>query len=264
MTGQRLHAEHLRVGYESRVVLTDTTFAVDDPTITALIGPNGSGKSTLLRVLARLLAPQHGTVYLDGNAITTLSTRRLAQQLAMLPQNPVAPAGLRVAELIEQGRYAHVGALRMLRHQDHAAINRAIEVTRLAPFLDRTIDQLSGGERQRVWIALALAQDTGILLLDEPTTYLDIRHQLETLELIAHLNSQLGITIVMAMHDLNHAARYAHRIVALADGQTVADGPPHHVLTPDVIERVFDVTVHVLPDPTTGAPMCIPIAPRPK
>jgi iron complex transport system ATP-binding protein len=253
-----LAAERISAGYHRRTVLDDLSVGITRGTVTALVGPNGSGKSTLLKTLARLLQPHTGTVYLDGRAIARMPTATVARMLAVLPQGPTAPAGLTVAELVEQGRYPHAGPLRMLRRQDHIAISEALALTNTAQFADRPVDSLSGGERQRVWLALALAQATPILLLDEPTTFLDIGHQIEVLDLVRSLNRNHGKTIIMVLHDLNHAARYADRMIALRTGQIIADGPPVAVLTPTLVERVFGVRATVLIDPITGAPVCLP------
>jgi iron complex transport system ATP-binding protein len=259
-----LAADTLGVGYDQRRVIDSLSLSIDRGKITALVGPNGSGKSTLLKALARLLTPTTGSIYLDGKAITQLSTAAVARQLAILPQGPVAPEGLTVRELVEQGRFPHVGALRMLRRQDHDAICHALELTNMAGYAHRPLQQLSGGERQRAWIALALAQDTPVLLLDEPTTFLDIGHQLEILELVRHLNQQRGMTVVMVLHDLNQAARYAQRMVVLQQGRVVADGAPHSVLSATLLAQVFGVCATILIDPVSAAPVCLPYAPAPR
>jgi iron complex transport system ATP-binding protein len=260
LTEPALAAEALRVGYGERSVIDGLDIQIRHGSVTALVGPNGSGKSTLLKTLARLLAPSAGAVYLDGKAISRLPTAAVARELAILPQGPTAPEGLTVRELVEQGRFPHVGALRMLRVQDHEAIGAALERTGMAEFAHRPLSALSGGERQRAWIALALAQETPILLLDEPTTFLDIGHQLEVLDLVRRLNHERGMTIVLVLHDLNQAARYSDRMVALQRGQIVADGPPAQVLTPHLLERIFGVRAHIVPDPASGAPVCLPYA----
>ncbi|MDX2160430.1 MAG: ABC transporter ATP-binding protein [bacterium] len=253
-----LAAQQLGVGYLERAVIERLSLEIAHGGITALVGPNGSGKSTLLKTLARLLKPSAGTVLLDGKAIHTLSTTEIARQMAILPQGPSAPHGVTVRELVEQGRYAHVGALRMLKHQDHEAITRALELTDMTAFSHRALDSLSGGERQRAWIALTLAQDTPILLLDEPTTFLDIGHQLEVLELVEQLNRERGMTILLVLHDLNQAARYADRMIVLNGGQIRADGAPSEILTPDLLADVFGVRVNIVTDPATGTPVCLP------
>ncbi len=258
-----LRADTLQVRYGERFVIDGLGVTIERGGITALVGPNGSGKSTLLKALARLLKPSGGTVFLDGAAISRLPTAQVARTLAILPQSPVAPAGLTVSELVEQGRYPHAGALRMLRQQDYTAMAEALDLTGMTDFAHRPLDSLSGGERQRAWIALALAQDTPILLLDEPTTFLDIGHQLEVLTLVRRLNEERGLTIILVLHDLNQAARYAHRMVVLNEGQIVADGPPTAVLTADLLAQVFNVQAHILQDPVSGTPVCLPYAPVP-
>jgi iron complex transport system ATP-binding protein len=255
-----LAAEDLGVGYVERRVIDDLSLSIERGQITALVGPNGSGKSTLLKTLARLLKPAAGTVLLDGKAIHTLSTSQVAQQMAILPQGPTAPHGLTVKELVEQGRFPHVGALRMLRQQDHEAIHEALALTNMTDFAHRSLDNLSGGERQRAWIALTLAQNTPVLLLDEPTTFLDIGHQLEVLELVRHLNRERGMTIILVLHDLNQAARYADRMVVLKRGAIVSDGEPHDVLTTSLLAEVFGVHVNIIRDPASGVPVCLPYA----
>jgi iron complex transport system ATP-binding protein len=255
-----LQARSIEIGYGEGPVLESLSLEIQPGHVTALVGPNGSGKSTLLKALARLLKPRSGAVYLDGKAIARLPTAELARRLAILPQSPATPAALTVRELVEQGRYPHSGPLRMLRQQDHAAIHRALTLTRTLDFADRGLDSLSGGERQRAWIALTLAQDTSILLLDEPTTFLDIRHQLEILELVEQLNRDQGMTIVMVLHDLNQAARYAHRMLVLEQGRILADGAPVEVLTADLLETVFRVRAHIITNPESGTPLCLPYA----
>ena len=255
-----LRGEALQVGYGERPVIGELTIGIAPGTITALVGPNGSGKSTLLKALARLLQPTAGAVYLDGKAISRLPTAAIARELAILPQAPRTPEGLTVGELVEQGRFPHVGALRMLRQQDHDAIRDALALTVMAAFVHRSLETLSGGERQRAWIALALAQETPILLLDEPTTFLDIGHQLEVLGLVRRLNRDLAKTIVLVLHDLNQAARFADRMVVLNQGQVIGDGPPHQVLTPELLAQVFGVRANIITDPVSGTPVCVPYA----
>ncbi len=253
-----LTAESLSVGYGGQLVIPELSLQITLGTITALVGPNGSGKSTVLKALARLIAPRAGAVYLDGRAIASLPTREVARQLAMLPQGPVVPDELTVGELVEQGRYPHAGPLRMLREQDHAAITEALTQANMLELRQRRLDSLSGGERQRAWIALALAQATPILLLDEPTTFLDVGHQLEVLTLIQQLNRTQGKTIVLVLHDLNQAARYAERMVVLRAGRIVADGPPWEVLTASLLADVFHVQAHIISHPADGLPACLP------
>lgn len=255
LIGERLH-----VGYQDARIIDDLTVCITKGEITALVGPNGSGKSTLLKTLARLMSPQHGVVMLDGKAITSMGSSEVARQLAILPQAPSAPQTLTVRELVEQGRYPHVGALRMLRQQDDLAIREALALTDMTKFSHRHLDSLSGGERQRAWIALTLAQNTPVLLLDEPTTFLDIGHQLEVLELVKRLNQERGMTIVLVLHDLNQAARYADRMIVLNKGQIVSDGQPQDVLTTDLLAEVFGVRATIVADPHSGTPVCLPYA----
>jgi iron complex transport system ATP-binding protein len=208
--------------------------------------------------MARLLRPRRGIVYLDGKGISQYGTLEVARRLAILPQSHTSPAGLTVRELVEQGRYPHSGPLRMLTRQDHAAIERALSLTHMVALADRPVDTLSGGERQRAWIALTLAQDTPVLLLDEPTTYLDIGYQMEIMELIASLNSQHNITIVVVLHDLNQAARFARRMVVLNQGHIVADGAPVDILTPEIMARHFRINAAIYHDDVTNTPVFIP------
>ena len=253
----RLHTEALTLGYDQAAIITDLNVDIPSGLITALVGPNGCGKSTLLRGLARLLAPQRGVAYLDGKAIHQIPTRKLAQQLGILPQTPTAPEELTVRELVAQGRYPHQSWFQQWAADDEAAVNKALAITGMAKFADRPIDALSGGQRQRAWIAMTLAQETEVILLDEPTTYLDLAHQIEVLTLLERLNRQEGRTIVMVVHDLNHATRHAQHIIAMRDGQVVASGSPTDVVTPELLRQVFGVDAEVLHDPRTGVPLCI-------
>ncbi|MBD2246553.1 ABC transporter ATP-binding protein [Nostoc sp. FACHB-888] len=255
-----LEADRLQAGYGDRSIIADLSLTIEQGNITALVGPNGSGKSTLLKTLARLLSATKGAIYLNGTDIHCLSTTVVARQLAILPQAPNVPASLTVGELVEQGRFPHAGPLGMLRRQDHSAISQALSLTGMTEFAYRSLDSLSGGERQRAWIALALAQATPILLLDEPTTFLDIGHQLEVLDLLRFLNRERGMTIILVLHDLNQAARYANRMVVLKQGKIVADGIPTSVLTSVLLEQVFGVRAHILADPESGTPVCLPYA----
>lgn len=253
-----LSAVDLSLAYDGRPVIERLSASLIGGEITALVGPNGCGKSTLLRGLARLLRPRAGAVLLDGRAIHSLPTRQLARQLGILPQSPSAPEGLTVYELVAQGRYPHQGFLRQWSAEDEAQTRQAIAATNMIPFADRPLDTLSGGQRQRAWIAMAIAQDTGILLLDEPTTYLDIGHQLEVMELIEQINRERGTTIVLVLHDLNQAARYGRRLVVMNEGAIVADGAPWDVLTPHLLAGVFGVQAGIIPHPETGTPVCLP------
>jgi iron complex transport system ATP-binding protein len=255
-----LSAQNLTLSYETSIILESLNLETPSGEVTALIGPNGCGKSTLLRGLARLLKPKGGAVLLDGAAIHTLPTRELAKQLSILPQSPTAPEGITVRELVSQGRYPHQGWLQQWSDADESALQKALTLTNLLPLADRHVDTLSGGQRQRAWIAMTLAQETSTLLLDEPTTYLDLAHQIEVLELLAQLNTLEGRTVIMVLHDLNHAARYAHHLVALAGGAVIAQGRPEAVITEDVIRRVFQVESVVIPHPVLGTPLCLPLS----
>lgn len=258
MAMHRLHAEELTLAYDNTPIIDGLSVTVPTGKITALVGPNGCGKSTLLRGLARLLSPKHGHVYLDGKAIHTMPTKELAKQIGVLPQSPVAPEGLTVRELVAQGRYPHQRWFQQWSAQDEALTQEAMTITNILHLADRPLDTLSGGQRQRAWIAMALAQETEILLLDEPTTFLDIAYQLDVLELLATLNRS-GRTIVMVLHDLNQACRYAHHLVAMRAGAICASGHPATVLTAAMVEEVFHIHARIMPDPVTATPMCIPI-----
>lgn len=260
-TSHSLRAHSVRVGYGSRNVIDGVDLGIEPGTITCLVGPNGSGKSTLLKGCARLLDLRGGNVVLHGDDMKSLSSREIARRLAVLPQSPSTPGSMTVRELVEQGRYPHVGAFRMLRRQDDEAVARALEATGLLAFIDGDVDQLSGGERQRTWVALALAQETPTLFLDEPTTFLDVGYQMEFLHLVRRLNVENGITVVMVLHDLNHAAAFADRVVCLHDGAIVADGRPDQVITEQLLRDVFRVEASVLSDPVTNRPVFIPHSP---
>jgi iron complex transport system ATP-binding protein len=259
-----LEALDLDVRYDGRRALHGLSVQVERGEMLALVGPNGSGKSTLLRAMARLLAASGGAVLLDGEAIARLRSAEVARRLAVLPQGPAVPAGLTVQELVEQGRYPHRGPLRMPTPADRAAVEEALALTGLAAFRHRALDTLSGGERQRAWIALTLAQQTPAVLLDEPTTFLDLGHQLEVLDLVRRLNAERGLTVVLVLHDLNQAARYAHRMVVLDQGRVVAEGPPRQVLTARLCADVFAIRARILDDPDTGVPVCLPQAALPR
>ncbi|REK58317.1 MAG: Fe(3+)-dicitrate ABC transporter ATP-binding protein [Thermobacillus sp.] len=254
----RLITQDLAIGYDERLIVDGLNLSIPTGKITALVGSNGSGKSTILKTMARIMKPQRGSVLLDGKAIHSQSTREVAKQLAILPQNPVAPEGLTVRELVGYGRYPHQRGFGTMSREDREIVEWAIEVTGLVSFADRAVDQLSGGQRQRAWIAMALAQQTEILFLDEPTTYLDMAHQLEVLKLLQQLNEEQGRTIVMVVHDLNHATRYAHHMVAIKSGEIVAEGEPAKVTTKEVLREVFGIEADILFDPRTGVPLCLP------
>ncbi|WP_116086521.1 ABC transporter ATP-binding protein [Tropicimonas sp. IMCC34011] len=254
-----LTAGGLRAGYGTRPILNDLSLNLPAGGISAIVGANACGKSTLLRCLSRLLRPDAGEVLLDGRSVRDIPTKHLARKLGLLPQSPLAPDGITVADLVSHGRHPHQGVLSRWSHADDVAVADALEATRTAELADRPVDELSGGQRQRVWIAMALAQETGILLLDEPTTFLDIAHQVEVLDLLVDLNRSRGTMIVMVLHDLNLAARYAGHLVAMLDGRIEAAGAPEKVLTETMVERVFGLRSVVITDPTSGKPMMLPV-----
>jgi iron complex transport system ATP-binding protein len=249
--------ERLSVAYDRRLVVDSLDMRVPKGRISVIIGPNGCGKSTVLKAVGRLLKPRGGAVYLNGDDISSLPTREVARRMAILPQSPQAPPGLTVGELVGYGRFPHRNGLKRSTAQDRHAVSWALEATRLTEFETVEIDSLSGGQRQRVWIAMALAQQTEVILLDEPTTYLDLAYQLEILELLHHLNRTQSCTIVMVLHDLNLAARFADHMLAVRDGTIVCHGSPHEVMTPPTLEETFGIRAHIADDPCTGRPSCI-------
>lgn len=254
-----LQAEKLTLGYDDRTVVDDLTVSIPTGKVTMIVGANACGKSTLLRGLARLLKPKSGSVLLDGKSIHSVPTRQVATQLGLLPQTPVAPDGITVADLVGRGRYPHQGWFRQWSKEDDAAVAAALADTDTLELASRPVDELSGGQRQRVWIAMALAQETGILLLDEPTTFLDVSHQVEVLDLLTDLNHRTGTTIAIVLHDLNLAARYADHLIALKDGNIAASGTPDDVVDEDLMRDVFGMESRVVPDPVSGTPMIVPI-----
>ena len=254
-----LAIEALAAGYGDRPILQGLDLTIAPGRITSIVGANACGKSTLLRTISRLLSPSAGKVLMDGRSVHRSPTRELARTLGLLPQTPVAPEGITVADLVSRGRHPHHGILSRWTSADDAAVATALEVTRTANLADRAVDELSGGQRQRAWIAMALAQETDVLLLDEPTTYLDVSHQVEVLDLLTDLNQARGITIVMVLHDLNMAARYSDRLVAMAQGRVHAHGTPEDVLSEATIRQVFGLRCRVIPDPVSGKPMMLPI-----
>ncbi|ATF16244.1 ABC transporter ATP-binding protein [Brevibacillus sp. HB1.4B] len=255
---ERLYTQKLDIGYGELSIVKDLNISIPSGKITALVGANGSGKSTILKTLARIMKPTGGQVFLDGKSIHQQSTKEVAKQLAILPQNPTAPDGLTVSELVTYGRFPHQKGFGSLTKEDKEIISWAISMTGMSDFHDRPVDQLSGGQRQRAWIAMALAQGTDILFLDEPTTFLDMAHQLEVLKLLQKLNDEENRTIVMVVHDLNHATRYAQHMVAISRGTVVAEGSPAEVMTPEMLRKVFNIEADILIDPRTGVPLCLP------
>ncbi|MEO1132809.1 MAG: ABC transporter ATP-binding protein [Cyanobacteria bacterium J06639_1] len=253
-----LEARSLTLAYRKTPILKDLDVSILNGRITTLIGKNGCGKSTLLSGLSRLLSPKSGSVYLNGRSIQELSTRTVAQQMGVLPQSPPHPEGISVRSLVALGRYPRQHWLRSWSVEDEKMVERALSMTNMSPFGDRPLDSLSGGQKQRAWIAMALAQDTPILLLDEPTTYLDVAHQIEILDLLYHLNKTGDRTIVMVLHDLNLACRYSDVIVAIKQGKIVAKGNPNDIITASLITEIFDVGCTLLDDPVTHRPICIP------
>ncbi|WP_433938612.1 ABC transporter ATP-binding protein [Paenibacillus lautus] len=253
-----LEAKGLGLSYGGDFIFENLDLTVPIGKITVFIGSNGCGKSTLLRSMARLLKPQRGSVVLNGADIASLSTKDVARKLAILPQGPTAPEGLTVMQLVKQGRYPYQSWLRQWSREDEEAVTAALESTGLTELADRTVDSLSGGQRQRAWIAMTLAQETPLILLDEPTTYLDLTHQIEVLDLLYDLNAKEQRTIVMVLHDINLACRYADHIVAIRDGSIKAEGKPGDIINSDLMQTVFQLPCEIIPDPLYGTPMCVP------
>ena len=258
-TDHTLSIENLTLGYADRTVIDGLDLLVPAGKVTAIVGANACGKSTLLRSMSRLLAPRTGRVILDGRDVHRMPAKQLARTLGLLPQSPIAPEGITVADLVGRGRHPHQGILSRWSRADDIAVADALEATETAALAERSVDELSGGQRQRVWIAMALAQQTDLLLLDEPTTFLDVSHQIEVLDLLTDLNSTRGTTIVMVLHDLNLAARYSDHLVALSAGRVHAQGSPAEVLTEEVVRTVFGLDSRVILDPTSGKPLMLPI-----
>jgi iron complex transport system ATP-binding protein len=253
----RLYTNELNIGYGDHLIVKDLSVQIPDKKITTIIGSNGCGKSTLLKAITRIISHQSGHVLLDGEDISKGDTKELAKKMAILPQTPESASGLTVGELVSYGRFPHQKGMGRLSKKDYEVINWALEVTGTSDFKYRQVDALSGGQRQRVWIAMALAQETDIIFLDEPTTYLDMAHQLEVLELLQKLNNEQERTIVMVLHDLNQAARFADYIVALKEGEIVKAGDCEEVITHDVLKEVFQIDAAIGRDPRTNKPMCI-------
>jgi iron complex transport system ATP-binding protein len=258
-TDHTLTVEDLTLGYRERIVIQDLSLVIPTGRITAIVGANACGKSTLLRSMSRLLSPREGQVLLDGKQVHRMPAKELARTLGLLPQSPLAPEGITVSDLVGRGRHPHQKLLSRWSADDDEAVAAALEATETVDLADRSVDELSGGQRQRVWIAMALAQRTDVLLLDEPTTFLDVSHQIEVLDLLTDLNRDRGTTIVMVLHDLNLAARYADQLIAIAGGRVHAVGDPHTVLTEDVVREVFGLDSSVIVDPVSGRPLMLPI-----
>lgn len=258
----RLRAQDLVLGYGDRVIVDGLSVSVPTGRVSTVIGPNGCGKSTLLRALGRLLRPRAGRVLLDGKAISSMRTREVARTLGVLPQSPVAPEGLTVADLVAKGRHPHQSWLRQWSSDDEGEVAQALALTGVEDLADRPVDELSGGQRQRAWISMALAQGTDILLLDEPTTYLDLAHAVDVLDLVDRLHSELGRTVVMVLHDLNLAVRYSDHLVVMKEGRIVAQGTPGEVVSAELLREVFGLEAVVVEDPASGRPLIVPVGAR--
>jgi ABC-type cobalamin/Fe3+-siderophores transport system ATPase subunit len=254
----RLAASGITIGYDRRVISRELSVDIPDGSFTVIVGPNACGKSTLLRALSKLITPSAGQVVLDGRSISSYKAREVARVLGLLPQTSIAPDGITVADLVARGRHPHQGFMRQWSQADEVAVVAAMEATGVTELSARHVDELSGGQRQRVWVAMVLAQQTPLMLLDEPTTFLDIAHQIELMELFTDLNEQ-GTTLVAVLHDLNQAARYATHLIAMKDGSVVAQGAPSEIVTASLVEEVFGLPCLVVPDPVTGMPSVVPI-----
>ncbi|MEV0527251.1 ABC transporter ATP-binding protein [Streptomyces sp. NPDC050439] len=258
----RLVADDVTLGYDQRVIAEKLSVEIPDNSFTVIVGPNACGKSTLLRALSRMLKPSAGRVLLDGNVIQSMPAKKVARTLGLLPQSSIAPDGITVGDLVARGRYPHQGLLRQWSAEDERIVNESMASTGVAELADRYVDELSGGQRQRVWIAMALAQQTPLLLLDEPTTFLDIQHQIDVLDLCADLHEEQGRTLVAVLHDLNHAARYATHLIALREGEVIAEGPPSEIVTAELVRETFGMECQIIDDPESGTPLVVPAARR--
>ncbi|MGW4023582.1 ABC transporter ATP-binding protein [Streptomyces sp. NPDC005009] len=259
-TVNRLSAENVTLAYDQRVIAEQLSVEIPDNSFTVIVGPNACGKSTLLRALSRMLKPSEGRVLLDGQVIQSMPAKKVARTLGLLPQSSIAPDGITVGDLVGRGRYPHQGLLRQWSAEDERVVQESMARTGVAELAERYVDELSGGQRQRVWIAMALAQQTPLLLLDEPTTFLDIQHQIDVLDLCADLHEEQGRTLVAVLHDLNHAARYATHLIALRGGEVIAQGAPKDIVTAGLVEEVFGLRCQVIDDPETGTPLVVPAA----
>jgi iron complex transport system ATP-binding protein len=255
----QLRAERLQLGYDEASVVHDLDLTLASGRVSVIVGANASGKSTLLRGLARLLKPRDGRVVLDGDDLNRLPAKHVATVLGLLPQQPIAPDGITVSELVARGRYPHQGWFRQWSSQDDRLVAEALAATDTLDLAQRRVEDLSGGQRQRVWVAMVLAQDPELLLLDEPTTFLDVTHQIEVLDLLTDLNRTRGTTIAMVLHDLNLAARYADELIVMRSGRILAQGPPAEVLTEQLVAEAFNLTARIVPDPVSNSPMVVPV-----
>lgn len=256
----RLRAEGLSTGYDKRVISSDLTIEIPDGAVTAIVGPNACGKSTLLRSLSRLLPPKAGSVVLDGASISSYPSKEVARRLGLLPQHSTAPDGIRVVDLVSRGRYPHQNLIKQWTEADESAVVTAMAATGVSDLAGRVVDELSGGQRQRVWFAMVLAQETPLILLDEPTTYLDVSYQIDLLTMCRRLMRENGHTIVAVLHDLHHACRYSDHIVVMKDGEIVAEGRPTEIVTADLVEHVFGLPCRIITDPETSTPIVVPLS----
>lgn len=261
-TVARLHGEALTLAYGKKTIAESLNVTIPDGHFTAIIGPNGCGKSTLLRTLSRLMTPVHGHVYLDGEEIQRYASKEVARRVGLLAQNATTPGDISVQELVARGRYPHQPLFTRWRQEDEDAVQNAMQATGIVNLAGQSVDTLSGGQRQRAWIAMVLAQDTSIMLLDEPTTWLDISHQIDLLELLSELNRERGYTLAAVLHDLNQACRYATHLIALRDGKIVAEGAPKEIVTPALIEAVYGLRCMIIDDPVANTPLVVPLGRR--
>lgn len=257
-TAHVLKSNNIVAGYDKKTILNKVNITIPENKISVIIGANACGKSTLLKTLARLIQPTYGEILLDGKKLTSMAPKQLARVLGLLPQSPVVPEGITVADLVGRGRFPYQSFFKGLSKKDYEAVEEALALMGITELANRSVDELSGGQRQRVWIAMALAQQTDILLLDEPTTFLDISYQIEILDLLTDLNRKRGTTIVMVLHDINLSARYADYIFAVRQGNLIAEGTPADIITDGLIKQVFDLDCTVIPDPVSGSPFIVP------
>lgn len=253
-----LSAQNLSAGYDGKTIVSDVNITIPQNKISVILGANGCGKSTLLKTFAKLLKPEQGSILLDGKSIFSMPSKQMAQTLGLLPQSPVVPEGIKVTDLVARGRFPYRKLLGGLQKEDFAAVEEALEMMGITELADRCVDELSGGQRQRVWIALALAQQTDILLLDEPTTYLDIAYQVEILDLLMELNKKRGTTILMVLHDINLSARYADHIFAMSKGKLIAQGSPSEVISRELMKQIYGLDCQIIEDPVSGTPLIVP------